>query len=126
MSWRSTKQSCVALSTAEAEYVALAAAAQEAIWLRRLLCDLNSHDNSPITVYENNQAAIHLSKSYRNHPKTKHIDIKYHFIRDVIRNEDICVQYCPTDNMIADIFTKSLSANNFLNFREMLGMKLVD
>ena len=103
ISWRSSKQSCVALSTAEAEYVALAGAAQEAIWLRQLLNDVHCNDGLPIIINEDNQAAISIAKDPKDHPKTKHIAIKYHFIRDRIVNNEIAVKYCPTDMMLADI-----------------------
>ena len=121
ISWRSTKQTCVALSTAEAEYVALASSAQEAVWLGKVLNDLQSN-NVPIMIYEDNQSAICLAKSNRNHPKTKHIDIKYNYVRDVLSKSLIEICYCPTDENLADIFTKGLPADRFCKLRLMLGM----
>ena len=122
ISWKSVKQSCVALSTTEAEYVALSAAAQEAIWLRKLLMDLNFSNNDPILIYEDNQSTICLAKSSRNHSRSKHIDVKFNFIRDVNSNK-IIVDYCPTSDMLADIMTKGLPAERFSRLRSMLGMK---
>ena len=122
ISWRSSKQNCVALSTAEAEYVALAGATQEAIWLSRLLREMRVEINEPIVIFEDNQAAISISNNPTHHPRTKHIDIKYHFVRNAVLNNEITLKYCPTNNMLADIFTKSLSADKFCFLRNMLGM----
>lgn len=122
ISWRSSKQSCVALSTAEAEYIALAGAAQEAIWLSRLLTDLNCDIELPMTINEDNQAAISIAKNPRDHPRTKHISIKYHFIRDKVCNSEIDLKYCPTADMLADIFTKGLSAEKFVGLRYRCGI----
>ena len=122
ISWRSCKQSCVALSTAEAEYVALAGASQEALWLKYLLSDLNVNVNDPIVINEDNQSAICIAKNSKGHPKTKHIDIKYHFVRDLVMNGEIKLHYCPTSDMLADIFTKGLSSERFEKLRIKLGI----
>jgi len=81
VSWLSKKQSTVALSTAEAEYVALSQAAQECVWLRRLLSDLGM-DATPVVILEDNQGAIAIAKNPVDHSRTKHIDIRYHYIRE--------------------------------------------
>ena len=125
ISWRSRKQSCVALSTSEAEYVALASAGQEAIWLKRLLNDLNAFNDTCLTIFEDNQAALCLAKNSTDHKRSKHIDLKYHFIRDQVASGKIAVQYCPTNKMIADIFTKPLSRDRFVKLRGDLGMSKV-
>ena len=82
VSWSSKRQSSVAKSTTEAEYIALSLAAQEAIWLRRLLFDVGYEMDSPTTLYEDNQGAIELPKNPKSHNRTQHIDISYHFIRE--------------------------------------------
>ena len=115
VSWRTSKQSCVALSTA-------GGAAKEAIWLKRLLTDLDFGINAPMVINEDNQSAICLAKNPKNHPKTKHIDIKYHYIRELVMSNQIEIQYCPTSDMLADIFTKDLSAERFNKLRMMLGL----
>ena len=122
VSWRSTKQTSVALSTAEAEYIALSGASQEAAWLHKLLRELGFPVEGPITIYEDNQSAICLSKSNRNHPKTKHIDIKYNYIRSVINQNIVEVEYCPTSEMLADILTKGMTSDKFLKLRNLLGL----
>ena len=122
ISWRSKKQSCVALSTAEAEYVALASATQEAIWLRKLLSDLNRKPTGPMLILEDNQAAISMTKNAQYHGRAKHIDIKYHFIREHVANATVKLEYCNSEEMIADIFTKGLSVVQFAKLRKMLGV----
>jgi hypothetical protein len=108
VSWYSRKQEIVTLSTAEAEYVAATHAAKEAIWLRRLIFELFPLSTSPTTLYCDNQAAIKLAIDDNYHARTKHIDIQYHFIRQVIADDTIVLIYCPTDDMAADFLTKSL------------------
>ena len=80
ITWQSKKQSCVALSTAEAEYIALAGASQETTWLKQLNTDLIG-TSDPITIFEDNQSAISIAKNPQFHGRVKHINIKYHFIR---------------------------------------------
>ena len=109
VSWRSQKQTCVALSTAEAEYIALAAATQEATWMRKLMNDFHESQAEPVTIYEDNQSAICIAKNPQSHHKTKHVDIKYHYVRDKVQDVTIKIQYCPTNDMIADILTKGLT-----------------
>ena len=108
VSWRSKTQSTVALSTAQAEYQALCSATQEAIHLRLLSCELDPLLNSKraIIVFEDNQACIAMSENPVNHEKTKHIFLKYHFIRECVENKNIQVHYLSTDLMIADLLTK--------------------
>jgi len=124
ISWGSKKQSSVALSTAESEYVALCLASQEAVWLRRLvseLCD-NSVICEPIVIFEDNQSTISISKNYIITNKIKHVDIKLHFIKELIGRKELIVKYCPTNLMIADIFTKPLEKIKFVKFRKLLGI----
>ena len=126
ISWKSRKQSCVALSTAEAEYMALASAAQEAIWMSRLICELmygNRCDMAPVKIYEDNQSAICIAKNQQQHGRTKHIDIKYHFTREQIAMKNIEVAYCRSKDMVADVFTKPLSGPTFKRMCSMLGMQ---
>ena len=124
VSWRSNKQSCVALSTAEAEYIALSSTAQEAIWLNELWKDFNREPSKPTVIFEDNQAAIKLARNPQYHGKTKHISIKYHFIRDQVSRNVIELKYCSTEQMKADIFTKGLNTTKFTKLRDMLGMSV--
>ena len=122
ISWLSKRQITVAKSSTEAEYVALSCATQEAIWLRRLLDDIHFGDESPTVIYEDNQGAIELSKNPRHHNRVKHIDIAFHFARERVASGEINVEYCPTEQMIADIMTKPLPRDKFENFRLLLGV----
>ena len=123
ITWQSKRQSVIALSSTEAEYIALSHAAQEATWLRQLLIDIGFAQATPTTVYEDNQGAICLSKNPKSNSRTKHIDIKFHYVRQAVREKMINVEYCPTDKMVADILTKSLPKVKFEELRTMLSVK---
>ena len=112
----------IALSSTEAEYMAMSSAAQEAVWLRRLLLNLG-FSQKPTILYEDNQGAIALSKNPKSHSGTKHIDIRYHFIREIIERKEVEPEYCATQNMIADIFTKGLPRPKFEELRHLMGVK---
>jgi hypothetical protein len=98
----------VTLSTAEAEYVAATHAAKECIWLRRLTGELFPSFNTTTTLFCDNQAALKLAQDDNYHARTKHIDIRVHFIREVVAGGAIDMVYCPTEDMTADILTKAL------------------
>ncbi len=108
ISWSSRKQELITLSTAEAEYVATTHAAKEAIWLHKLIFQLFPNLNTPTTLYCDNQAALRLVTDDNYHARTKHIDLRYHFIRQVTASGALHLVYCPTDDMTADILTKAL------------------
>lgn len=110
ISWKSKKQPTVALSTCEAEYMALSATAQESLYLVHLLAGMdNEADFTTVTVFEDNQGAIALSKNPVCRQRCKHIDIRYHFVRSAVGDGKIILEYCPTDRMVADIFTKPVT-----------------
>jgi hypothetical protein len=113
ISWRSKKQQVVALSTAEAEYVAMTEACQEVVYLRPLLKELDEEQKGPTLVYQDNQASIVISKDLCFHKRTKHIDIKYHYVRELVQKQIVQPVYIPTTDMKADMFTKPLSRDKF-------------
>jgi hypothetical protein len=119
ISWSSKAQQSVALSSAEAEYVAMSAAAQEAKWLATFLGELG-FPQGPITLYVDNQSAKAIAENPIHHARTKHIDVRYHFIRDLISNGVISLQWCPTESMTADTFTKALGKEAFTRHRTTL------
>jgi hypothetical protein len=122
VSWCSRKQSSVSLSTAEAEYIALSVTVHEAVWLRKLLNDLFDHEMDPTTINCDNQSSVKLSENPVFHDRSKHIEIKYHYIRDMVQRKIVHVQYLSTHEQIADIFTKPLAKTKFECFRERLGL----
>lgn len=118
ISWCCRKQTCVSLSSTEAEYIALSEACQETLWLRRLLQDMHQDINSATTIYEDNQSCLCMVKGGKFSNRTKHIDTKYHFVKDCVDKQLIECKYCPTDIMVADLLTKPLSANRHALLRE--------
>ena len=108
VSWMSKKQPVVALSSTESEYIALSYAAQETIWLRRLVESLTVKQDAASVLFEDNQGAIALCKNPKDHGRTKHIGIRYHFVRNTVENKLVELRYCSTDQMTADAFTKPL------------------
>jgi len=109
ISWSSKKQPLVALSTTEAEYIAVAHATKEALCLRAFLGEITRPPSTPMPLHCDNQSAIALSKDGQFHARTKHIDLRFHFIRETVANGDIDIVYCPTQTMVADILTKPLN-----------------
>ena len=105
VSWKTKKQSIVALSSTEAEYVSSCLAVQETVWLRNFLASVGYEQLHPTTIYEDNQGAIALSKNAKSHPRTKHIDIKYHYVREATEKGQVRLEYCPSELMLADVFT---------------------
>ena len=124
ISWSSKQQEIVSLSTTEAEYIALTYTAKEAIWFRNFLSELISPIAFPLNIYNDNQSAISLAHAELGqfHARTKHIDIRYHFIREKIKDGMIEVTYCPTNEMTADILTKPLSSHKFKPLIRALGL----
>lgn len=116
VSWCSRKQSSVALSSTEAEYIALSLAISEACWLKSLISDLKICDSLNVMIYEDNQSAIKVCRNPEFHKRLKHIDIRYHFIRDKINDKTVSLKYIPTKLQLADLFTKPLSLSSFNNF----------
>jgi hypothetical protein len=110
VSWASRLQQTVALSSTEAEYMAACACTQEAVYLRQLLSDLGASSPGPIVIYEDNQGCIALGHNPIYHKRSKHIAIRYHFVRERIQSGDIKLSYLPTDQQLADLLTKPLPA----------------
>eukprot|EP00253_Pinus_taeda_P009234 PITA_09234 len=122
ISWASKKQPVVSLSTAKAEYVVVTVAACQTVWLRRVLRDLCHEQEKGTTIYCDNSSAIALPKNPIFHKRTKHIDTKFHFIRELVNNGEIVFQHCRTEDQLADILTKPLGKKSFDHFRKCLGM----
>ncbi|CAL9017140.1 unnamed protein product [Prunus brigantina] len=121
-SWASIKQNSVALSTAEAEYVSAAEATAQAIWLRFVLSDFGEEQVGATTILCDNTSAIAITKNPVHHHKTRHINRRFHFIRDALQNGEIDLLYCKTEEQTADIFTKALAKDRFEYLRRKLGV----
>ena len=115
--WKSQTQKCVALSTAEAEYIALSAAVQEATYLRYLLKEFDLLTDEPTEMFEDNAACVKLAKNPVAHGKSKHIEIKHHHVREKVADGTITLTQVPTDRMLADMLTKSLTKQLFLRIK---------
>eukprot|EP00253_Pinus_taeda_P018932 PITA_18932 len=122
ISWDSKTQSIVALSTAEAEYVAAIAAACQAVWMRRMLRSLGQEQTKATVIFCDNSLAIALSKNSVFHKRTKHIDTRFHYIRELVNNGEIVIEHCRTQEQVADILTKPLNQKSFEFLRKCLGM----
>lgn len=123
ISWSCKRQDCVALSSTEAEFIALSEACKEAIWIQRVLKDLNWNRSQPTTIYEDNQSAIKLIADEKLSSRSKHIDTKTYFVKDYVEKKLVQVQFCPTEEMLADLFTKGLPKEKFIMFRNKLNLK---
>ena len=110
------------LSTAEAEYLAATHAAKEAMWLRVLFGEVFEAINKPTTLFGDNQSAIALAHGGNYQARTKHINIRYHFIRYIIEAGSIKLIYCPTDEQTADTLTKALPSTKAKHFATAMGL----
>ncbi|KAK0170574.1 hypothetical protein PV328_008411 [Microctonus aethiopoides] len=119
--WESRKQNTVALSSTEAEYIAISEATREAIFLKNLLYEILSIDEC-IVLYNDNMGAQKLATNPLLNKRTKHIDIRYHFVTEAVNKNLIELKYLDTTNMPADMLTKSLSPNKHNKFLEELGL----
>lgn len=124
VSWTTRRKTSVALSSAEAEYMALSVAVTEVLWLRRLLVDLGVKIDEPTVIFEDNQACIRVAEDDKKMKRLKHVDVRYHFVRDEIQKGVIRLVYVPTDSQIADVMTKGLNKTQFVKLRELLGLSV--
>jgi hypothetical protein len=122
VTWKSTKQKVVALSSTESEYIALATCSKEAIWLRSLLTEVGFKQNETI-IFNDNLSSHQIAKGGTSE-RSKHIDVRHHFIRDNVANGSISIQYLKSEELPADFLTKNVNSikhskfNNFINLRE--------
>jgi len=108
VSWSSKRQQTVALSSTEAEYLALTRATKEALWLQRLLGEIEGKTRGAVAIHVDNLGCIAMAKNPEGHERSKHIDIQAHFVRQHVSNRRVELNYCPTEEMVADIMTKPL------------------
>ena len=116
ISWKSRKQPTVALSTCEAEYMALSLTCQEAVFLNRLVNNLLGYESRSVDIHCDNQGAIALAKNPVKHNRTKHIDIRHHYVRELVENDSVILKYVQSDSNLADPFTKPLAKIKWSSF----------
>nr|GEW63484.1 ribonuclease H-like domain, reverse transcriptase, RNA-dependent DNA polymerase [Tanacetum cinerariifolium] len=123
ISWSTQKQATVALSSCESEFIAATAAATQALWLKRLLSKLTNSEEDKVTIRVENKSAIALMKNPVFHGRSKHIDTKYHIIRECVKREDTQVEFVSGEYQKADILTKALPKIRFLTMRQLIGLE---
>jgi hypothetical protein len=126
ISWASKKQPIVSISSTEVEYVIATSTSCQVEWLRRILNDMSHTEKEPTPIFCDNTSTIALSKNHVFHKKSKHIDTRFHFIRKLVNNGDIELQFCGSRNQLADIFTKPLGKSVFDFQRQHLGIISAD
>ena len=122
VSWSSSKQKATALSSTEAEYMAITHVSKEALWIRLFCHVIGLPFPHPLSLLSDNQSAIDMTKSNAVLSRAKHIDIRYHFIRDHVAQGTVTIKWVPTEDMTADIFTKPLPLPIHLRHSSSLGL----
>lgn len=122
--WKTKKQNIVTLSSAESEYVALSTCIAENLFLAQILSEITALNVYPINIFEDNQSCIKMASTLES-KRTKHIDIKHHFVRDCVAQNKVKLFYIQTDKQQADIFTKQLPRPKFKYFRDLLNVNFV-
>ena len=125
VSWCNKKQTCVALSMMESEYVACATAMQEVVWLKRFLqrLGITTHSKEAVTLYSDSTIALGYAKDPKYHEKSKHIEIKYHFIRDMVAWGEVVMKHISTGSMVADPLTKPIARDVFQSHVGSMGLR---
>ncbi|MCO5564328.1 hypothetical protein L7F22_017988 [Adiantum nelumboides] len=122
ISWLSKKQLTVATSNCEAKYRAIFIATIECVWLKRLMADLGVGQNTTNTIYTGSQNALAVARNLILHARTKHIEMHYHYVREMLSVGEIGLAYVPTQDNLADLLTKTLSRKKLEAFRKALGL----
>ena len=116
ITWSSKKQATTSLSSCEAEYRATKEVRNEVVWLQHILCELGFEQSSTTTLYCDNQSVIQIASNLVFHAKTKHIEIDVHYIRDLVQENIVNLQFCPSEDQTVDIFTKSMLEAKFSSY----------
>eukprot|EP00253_Pinus_taeda_P015464 PITA_15464 len=125
ITWACKKQGAISLSSAEAEYHGVIEASKEALWLRQILSEFGFQQQHPTTLWCDNQSAIQLCNDLVQHQRSKHNELHMHFIRKLIHDHVLEVQYCSIDNQVADIFRKALIEAKFTKLQFIVGVQEV-
>jgi len=121
VAWMSKKQTSISLSTAEAEYITAGSCCTQLLWMKTLLGDYEFYQDTMI-INCDNTSAINISNNPVQHSRTKHIDIRTHFLRDLVESEVVSLSFIPTENQLADILTKPLDGSRFESLRKAIGI----
>jgi len=122
ISWMSRKQDLVALSSVKAKYVVACKIGKDVVWLSKLLTNLFERALDPTVINCDNQSCIKMSRDLVFHARMKHINNKFHYIKNLVQNGIVKLQYVSTDNQVVDILTKSLPNKKFEYLKSMLGL----
>ena len=125
VSWHSKKHNSISLSTAEAKYIAAGSCYTQLLWMKQMLVDYGIIEDTLI-VFCDNTSAINISKNLVQHSRTKHIDIRHPFIRDLDANKAMSLEYIDTEKQLAVIFTKALDSKQFESLRKALGACFIE
>ena len=123
VSWFSKKQPVVSISSTEAEYYALSEAVKEILWVRQVFDEIGLPLNDPTVVHQDNQSTIAIAMNPIQHQRVKHMDVRVHFLRDHLDKGDVKLIWCPTGDMVADIFTKALPGPSHVKLTQLLGLR---
>lgn len=124
--WSSRKQEIVTFSSTEAEYVAATSSACHCVWLKEILQELDVENCDYVDIMCDNSSAIKLSKNPVMHRRTKHIDVRYHYLRDLVNEGAMKLVFCGTNDQVADIMTKPMKLDQFMKLRDMLGVRRLE
>lgn len=122
VSWHSKKKASVSLSTAEAEYIAVVSCYTQVLWMKLSLKHFKVDFDHPISILCDNTSAINISKNLVLHSRTKHIPIKYHFLREQVSDQQVMLEYVSTKDQLVDVFSKPLPKDTFERLRQQLGV----
>lgn len=122
ISWNTKRQSTVALSTTEAEFMAMTEAAKEALWLKQLLSEILMEEIKPIKIYSDNKGALLLVNNNSYSARSKHIDIKYRFLHEKVSSSQLELEYLPSEQMPADMLTKACSCSKIEKHNAIIGL----
>ena len=122
ISWQSRAQKTIALSATEAEYMALSDCSRQAVWIQNIFAELG-FPLKPTQICTDNEGGIFIASNPVQERRTKHIDVRFHYVRDLIEQKRIDIVWVPTDENPADMFTKNLGHVKFTKFRSMLGLE---
>ncbi|CAI7772245.1 unnamed protein product [Closterium sp. NIES-54] len=123
ISWQSKRQPMVALTTTESEYISLCLCIQEGVWLKRLFGEFGHELAGGVSVFVDNQSAIALAQNACLHGRTKHMHVRWHFIREMVASGEVILQWCPTNHQVADILTKLLPFERHGVCMSLMGMQ---